>query len=589
MAAVSTASTTTTTTTAITAAATALTPPSSSHGNGFTWESSSQQLEDGAYDQKRLLKPQASQAAQTGSSSAYNAFDFAPEQPVYEKFSTPRESSASVQKTASHVSPHYGPDTARTGRLKETNGGLADSAMELHETRNGAVFDSNKRPAAIESQGKDLDDNSKWIHRDKLARIENEELQAAGIIIPKSRARSKPRRDTAADKAAGYRKAGMESSSPGEPRARKNSDGILDGKLSDAAVPSWDLRLPEEIAATSYFAPPSGAKGVSRIPVAKQSPVPIPLEHMERDVRTARKRDDSPGAEDSIVYPKTRSRSASARARDGNAAPPPASPQRNPVRSASDLSPKKLAGISNGSSNGGSTSGSTSGSSGAPTSATSNLRKTSAPTKTSSTSGRPKTRSGTSKDSNNSSTGPTRPPTRSGERELSREFAPGAASKQPEGEPPWMISAYRPDPRLPPDQQLLPTVAKRLQQEKWEREGKFGNIYDKEFRPLTDEGFLSPPPEATEKPPAATETTSKPERQGEWPLKPRDRSPTLPQGRTGSYSTIPKIQDKPNASPLPSPRGPMHQTAHAAGAVRPSQPLDEDEAEKKGCGCCIVM
>ena len=62
-----------------------------------------------------------------------------------------------------------------------------------------------------------------------------------------------------------------------------------------------------------------------------------------------------------------------------------------------------------------------------------------------------------------------------------------------EGEPPWMVSAFRPDPRLPPEQQLLPTVAKRLQQEKWEREGKVGNVYDKEFRPLTDEGFLEPP------------------------------------------------------------------------------------------------
>ena len=27
-----------------------------------------------------------------------------------------------------------------------------------------------------------------------------------------------------------------------------------------------------------------------------------------------------------------------------------------------------------------------------------------------------------------------------------------------EGDPPWMVSAYTPDPRLPPDQQLLPTA-----------------------------------------------------------------------------------------------------------------------------------
>jgi hypothetical protein len=154
-------------------------------------------------------------------------------------------------------------------------------------------------------------------------------------------------------------------------------------------------------------------------------------------------------------------------------------------------------------------------------------------------------------------------------------------SKQPEGEPPWMISAYRPDPRLPPDQQLLPTVAKRLQQEKWEREGKFGNIYDKEFRPLTDEGFLKPP-EGEAK---ANEKEN--EKADEWPLKTEARSPTLSQGRTGSYSTIPKIQDKPNMSPLPSPRGPI-QPAQASPVVRvPDAPGEDDK--KGGCGCCIVM
>jgi len=144
-----------------------------------------------------------------------------------------------------------------------------------------------------------------------------------------------------------------------------------------------------------------------------------------------------------------------------------------------------------------------------------------------------------------------------------------------------MVSAYKPDPRLPPDQQLLPTVAKRLQQEKWEREGKFGNIYDREFRPLTDEGFP--------KPPEAAEKTSgdENENQDEWPLKPEARSPTLGQGRIGSYSTIPKIQEKPNVSPLPSPRAPMSQTQENA-AGRTAQP-QEDEELKKGCGCCIIM
>jgi len=61
---------------------------------------------------------------------------------------------------------------------------------------------------------------------------------------------------------------------------------------------------------------------------------------------------------------------------------------------------------------------------------------------------------------------------------------------------------YKPDPRLPPDQQVIPTHAKRMQQEQWEKEGKFGNVYDTSFRPLNQEEFrprpnsVSPPPDA---------------------------------------------------------------------------------------------
>jgi hypothetical protein len=147
-----------------------------------------------------------------------------------------------------------------------------------------------------------------------------------------------------------------------------------------------------------------------------------------------------------------------------------------------------------------------------------------------------------------------------------------------------MVSAYRPDPRLPPDQQLLPTVARRLQQEKWEREGKFGNIYDREFRPLTDEGYL-PSPETTGK-----SAEKEAERLEEWPLKPDARSatPNSHPGRTGSYSTIPKIQEKPLVSPLASPRGQLLQRQDSP-TVPARMPEPPEEEQKKGCGCCVVM
>ena len=46
---------------------------------------------------------------------------------------------------------------------------------------------------------------------------------------------------------------------------------------------------------------------------------------------------------------------------------------------------------------------------------------------------------------------------------------------------------YKPDPRLPPDQQIIPTHAKRMQQEQWESEGRVGSMYDTDFRLLNTE------------------------------------------------------------------------------------------------------
>ena len=147
-----------------------------------------------------------------------------------------------------------------------------------------------------------------------------------------------------------------------------------------------------------------------------------------------------------------------------------------------------------------------------------------------------------------------------------------------------MVSAYKPDPRLPPDQQLLPTVAKRLQQEKWEQEGKFGNIYDKEFRPLNEESFS--------KPPAPTLETAKEgeERQDEWPLRGEAASPTLSRPGTSSYSTMPKIQDSATKSPLASPKPAQPNEMQPTEVTRvPEPPEEPDEKAKGGCGCCVIM
>lgn len=463
----------------------------------------------------------------------------------------------SISRTQDHeaglLAPPYIKEN-RDGNLKDTNG-PAHSSLDLYaSSKTDGTADSVKR-TATEANGNDSsDDSSKWIHRDKLAKIENEELQAAGIVLPgaprsRSKSHSRSRRDRSQDK------------TNNRSRSRKNSEITPDPRTPElTTVPSWDLRLPEEIAEEmdGYFIPHSlGAKG-SKIPIAKTSPLPIPVEHLERDMPIPWKRESSPNEEDTIIYPKTRNRSGSLGNPIGggipmaNGAPAAASTVK---RAATDSSPKKPGG-----------------------------RKTSAKA---GTPGRPRTRGGPSKDSTSSGTA-TRPSTRSGD------LSPG--NKQMEGEPPWMVSAYKPDPRLPPDQQLLPTVARRLQQEKWEREGKFGNVFDKEFRPLTDEGFLKPP-EMTDKNTAAGSDDHVEEHRAdsEWPLKPdltkSPRSPSLRHGKAGSYSTMPKVKDPPQ-SPLPSPMHPSQHLTQVASIVRvpdAPEPAKEKSKSGEGCGCCIMM
>lgn len=412
------------------------------------------------------------------------------------------------------------------------------------------------------------DESSKWIHRDKLAKIESQELQAAGIVLPpRSRASSRPRKGRSQERPGGLKRtpsAPPEEFEPLDPsmpasvtRNRNNSAAVADGAaFDDGPTPAWDLRLPEEIEAEGdgYWVSSGSLHGGSKIPVAKVSPAPIPEAYIDRPSPSSRRQSDATGEFDSITYPKTRSRSRS-RSGGANALTNPPGALQQAKRSATDISPKKQA--------------------------TTGTRKTSAPAKTNgSTSGRPKTRSGIGKDLAGNG-GTARPSTRSGE------LSP--TNKQPEGDPPWMIGSYKPDPRLPPDQQLLPTVARRLQQEKWEKEGKFGSIYDKEFRPLTDEGLLKPPEAGSS---GARAEENQPD---EWPLKPEQKSPALKQGT--SYSTIPKISEKPPGSPLPSPlaspRSPGTQSQQASGqpAVSrvPDAPDNDDEKKKDGCGCCVVM
>ncbi|KAK3398941.1 hypothetical protein B0T20DRAFT_185910 [Sordaria brevicollis] len=551
--------------------ATALTtPPATSHGNKYSWDSVSVPVHS-----EKPVNPKRS------SINNENGYPFG--RPVL----------ASQKRNSTLLANNNTPPMDSLAH-NLYNGDVADDARYTNADSGYLVPSHHKdsKPRSAKEGGSPADslldpetDESKWIHRDKLAQIENEELQAAGFVIPvakDNRARSKSgnrlKRDQSQDKLSGQARSIGGGEHVGS-RSRKNS----------AATQDWDKRVDDgaEHADSSYSTSNPGAKVTSRIPVPRTKTYPTtPTD--EKASAFGRKRDSSPEEDkEKIAYPKPRGRSGST----GNALQKAANgPDVRPIAKRADTSPIKTKQVASG------------------------AKKVSGKA-ASTTTARPRTRGASNKETTGA-----RPTTRSGDRELSP-----TTHKPMEGEPPWMVSAFRPDPRLPPEQQLLPTVAKRLQQEKWEREGKVGNVYDKEFRPLTDEGFLEPPehpivapehePVENEKENANENETEKEQEkenakeqpQADWPLKPAEpecpqsppppslrslqspRSPPLV-GRTNSYSTMPKIADKPALTTIPSPKNPP-QPPHPSQVIRVPEPPEDPptKKEKGGCGCCIVM
>ncbi|KAI9848663.1 MAG: hypothetical protein M1838_000435 [Thelocarpon superellum] len=468
------------------------------------------------------------------------------------------------------------PPASVLGRKNSSTGEIgsgSESMLDLYNTHGthqgrGESFDAtDKRPLGQTSFGEDEDpERSRWIHRDKLARIESEELQRAGIQLPRDasadRRRPPLRPPTKTERHRDPSTNGAdakETTTRDEKRPRMGASAAAPAAATyametddedDGEVMNFDLRTPEEAAEDPYeerLTPtyqeqprwPGNNPSYSRIPLPKSSPIPIPQDYIERNTPLPR---SMSGEEPSIEY-KGRSRSqslASQAYRDEveEMPSPPTSPSKAKTPS------------SNGPTSGG------------------RKRSESSGQKT-------PIRPSQSRDPPG-----TRPTTRSGE------------VKRPEGDPPWLASMYKPDPRLPPDQQLLPTVAKRLQQEQWEREGKFGNAYDRELNPMNDTPPEGPKPEPAPEPESEVAKAQGPDAAGEsgggWPLG-GPNSPTESTGRPGTsgttgtehggYKTMPTVRDSGNGTSTgPTP---MHVMTLA----------DEEEGKErtKGCGCCVVM
>ncbi|KAL8802516.1 MAG: hypothetical protein Q9182_003756 [Xanthomendoza sp. 2 TL-2023] len=555
---------------------------------------------------------------------------------------TPSSTKAPLNLDSSYLSP---PRRRPALSDKSRSGSEADSLLDLygHPRSVAEGTEKSERDVTLEdlyNLEQEDPENSRWIHRDKLAVIESHEMQEAGIKLPRQ-ARSKSSLRHKKSHSRNQSTTSLKSQEPEIPTTSAAREGKRQKIQTGSQQPAhddpmdFDLRTPEERAldhpadngpSTMYY-PPNPGKGASKIPLPKTSPMPIAQGHIERNAPLPRTRrisgNWSGGDGEGLSYPKIRRRSNSVGSRvllddhEVNGTHPPV--QRPGSRNGAPHSPPKQRLVSktgsvnharprtsNGSRN---------------ISEPQKLRHSPSTQKTSPAFPRPKSRNGLD------------PP------------RPGTAVNRPEGEAPWIAEMFKPDPRLPPEEQMLPTHAKRLQQEQRERELKAAGSSPQQPQkaadgtperpngkirtpspatpnshttphkhdPLTNISTPHPPegptPYRPENPsPNRANPTTSPSFSGQWPLKvappvkPANNnknginSPNLsnisPTGSTqdqphGGYSTIPKLQSTP---PMGSGSGMASPMAMPQPMVQEKPKVEEKEKKEGGCcGGCVVM
>lgn len=539
----------------------------------------------------------------------------------------------SQPRSGAGMDPSYLSPPSKIGSRPELSasrsGSEADSLLDLY-SKPRSLGESSLRESidrVLPQEEPFLEDEdperSRWIHRDKLAMIESHEMQEAGIKLPPqrkkstvSRSRSRREKNRSQDHTTVVADQDEEMPSLKEQNQRRTEPPARQDDGDNSLVKDFDIRTPEEIAADNYMESNASngfrqqqdlRKSSSRIPLPRSSPMPIPQEHIERDTPLPRKRgvsgNYSNADDNSLSYPRVRSRNNSV----GSAI------LLDDMENIPDHTPTPASGP-------------------APLGQP-NLSK---PQRTPSSAQRPKSRSGLETTPlsqkpriiSTSTTASPRTPSSTNQRPKSRsglDPRPATAINRPEGEAPWLATMYKPDPRLPPEEQILPTHAKRLQQEQWERAQKDSqqrireleaqqrkHNHDKppaelprDFSPLAEHTVNGLQPSSRD----ADEKVLQEQSASEWPLTqatPRNPpasggfsanpAPTADGGQHAGYSPIPRV--KQGASP----------TLGNITDIRPGQrvvdPFERErmarmEGEKggkegggkkeKGCGCCVVM
>ncbi|KAI5249529.1 hypothetical protein E4T42_05315 [Aureobasidium subglaciale] len=445
-------------------------------------------------------------------------------------------------------------------------------------------------------------ERSAWIHRDKLAQIESREMAAAGFGMPRSTQRRQSRSDSRSASRSASRNAASRVQSadrhtsqlafPNETNAPKvhvfeEQSGA--GADQDPDSDDYEERLREEPRMDrNLYSKSLPRPTVSRIPVARGSPAPVSQSVVERDSPLPRSMSSPLGAGDSASS-RTRSKSlgnatmiaeprstrsampSKPRPRSSHIEDSPQSVTESPslsARTTQSLTAVSRAKAMNKAATGGS------------------MGRKTIPRATS----KARNQSDSPKDS------PVRRPTSGSTRSRPTSF-----HNRPEGEAPWVATMYKPDPRLPPDQQMLPTHAKRAMQGGSDSQDEADKTYPLNIDSMSDEelakmGALPLPGSAQMASPITSDQQGTNKSQPPWPLgsnKSESRSQTGSSKSTpGGYTITPKIAPPiaPPKSPKP-PATPVDTSRPTISGVQRVPDLDEKEEgkNKKKLACCVVM
>lgn len=461
----------------------------------------------------------------------------------------------------------------------------APSSQSVPRKRSAKPLRQQQSPMDEQDEG--------WIHRDKLREIEIQEMEQAGMRI------RQPRRSGSAGPGASQRSSSRSMSRNGVRRAT-SKEHLSDSPVDDtgygefkrkrvSTIPAADaseeqeaefdhrndseLRTLEELAAPSYRQHNAGRPSTSRIPISKVSPLPVPHAMVDRDSPLPRSRHGSNGWSgnwDDLQYAR-RARSGSVGSQvllDDDGYRTPSRPASSHIRA----SPDDKSGLSH-----------------SPPKARvpnkdapiSGARKASGARSISTNATKSRTRSGTAGARPSSSAGPKHPINR------------------PEGEAPWIANMYKPDPRLPPDQQMLPTHAKRMAQgENWNADSQPGVPKDDEHASLEGDAqrpdFEQPRPSPKPNSPTKELQSSNPQEGSGWPLSPDPRGETGSRpGTSGGYRITPTIATRPTLPRAPTSEKVDTMPHNPTPRIPDFDKEDDEEAgpkqKKKGCMGCVVM